>query len=52
MKIKTIQVIEADNGKMLTDGEIIASAVMLPECRDIEEFKEITLAEAEAIRAE
>ena len=52
MKITNIQVLEADDGKMLTDGEIIASVVMLPSTRTAKEFKEITEAEAEAIQAE
>lgn len=49
MIIDTIKILKAEEGYKLTDGEIIAETVLLPENRDIKEFKEITIAEAEAI---
>ena len=42
MIIDTIKVLKADEGMRLTDGEIYAKTVLLPEGRTAEEFSEIT----------
>jgi hypothetical protein len=47
-EIKTIK-IEADEGKILTDGQIYGSVIFLGADRTIEEFYEITKEEYEEI---
>lgn len=42
MIIENIKVLKADKGMRLTDGEIYAKTVLLPENRSAEEFSEIT----------
>lgn len=42
MIIENIKVLKADEGMRLTDGEIYAKTVLLPEGRTAEEFSEIT----------
>ena len=42
MIIENIKVLKADEGMRLTDGEIYAKTVLLPENRTPEEFSEIT----------
>lgn len=49
MKIETRTVLKADEGKILTDGEIYGRIIMLGEDRNAEEFHEITENEYEAI---
>jgi hypothetical protein len=43
-----MKVLFADDGKILTDGEIYGTAIYLAEDRDESDFYEITLAEYEA----
>jgi hypothetical protein len=50
-EIKTIR-IEADEGKMLTDGNTYGSIIYLAADRSVEEFYEITIAEYEKIMSE
>lgn len=45
MIIENIKVLKADEGMRLTDGEIYAKTILLPENRSTEEFSEITEAE-------
>lgn len=45
MKIIDSKILIADEGMRLTDGEVYAKALQLPECRSTEEFTEITEAE-------
>jgi hypothetical protein len=45
MIIENIKVLKADEGMRLTDGEIYAKTILLPENRSAEEFSEITEAE-------
>ena len=45
MIIENIKVLKADEGMRLTDGEIYAKTILLPENRSAEEFTEITEAE-------
>lgn len=53
MIIENIKVLKADEGMRLTDGEIYAKTVLLPEGRTAEEFSEITEAEYnEIVKAE
>ena len=53
MIIENIKVLKAEEGFRLTDGEIYAKTVLLPENRTADEFTEITEAEYEEIlRAE
>ncbi len=47
MIIDTIKVLKAEEGMRLTDGDVIAKVVLLPENRTEDEFTEITQAEAE-----
>lgn len=42
MIIDTIKVLKADEGMRLTDGEIYAKTVLLPDGRSADEFTEIT----------
>ena len=42
MIIENIKVLKADEGMRLTDGEIYAKTVLLPEGRTADEFSEIT----------
>lgn len=42
MIIENIKVLKADEGMRLTDGEIYAKTVLLPEGRTADEFTEIT----------
>ena len=42
MIIENIKVLKADEGMRLTDGEIYAKTILLPENRTPEEFSEIT----------
>lgn len=49
MIIENIKVLKADEGMRLTDGEIYAKTILLPENRSAEEFTEITEAEYEKI---
>ena len=42
MIIENIKVLKADDGMRLTDGEIYAKTILLPENRSAEEFTEIT----------
>ena len=49
MIIENIKVLKADEGMRLTDGEIYAKTILLPENRSAEEFSEITEAEYEEI---
>ena len=48
-EIKTIK-IEADEGKILTDGEVYGRTIYLAKNRSPEEFHEITEAEYEEIQ--
>ena len=41
MKVETRIVLKADEGKVLTDGEVYGRTVMLGESRSAEEFYEI-----------
>ena len=50
-EIKTIK-IEAEEGKMLTDGNTYGSIIYLASNRSVDEFYEITIAEYEKIMAE
>ena len=50
-EIKTIK-LEADKGKILTDGSIYGSVIYLASNRSANEFHEITVAEYEKIVAE
>lgn len=52
MKIETRTVLKADEGKILTDGEIYGRTIMLAEGRSADEFHEITEAEYNSIMAE
>ena len=53
MIIENIKVLKADEGMRLTDGEIYAKTILLPENRSAEEFTEITEAEYnEIVKAE
>ena len=52
MKIETRTVLKADEGKILTDGEIYGRTIMLAEGRSADEFHEITEAEYNRIMAE
>ena len=45
MIIDTIKVLKANDGMILTDGEIYAKTVLLPEGRTADEFHEITESE-------
>lgn len=45
MKIINSKILVADEGMRLTDGEVYAEALQLPENRVAEEFSEITEAE-------
>lgn len=49
MHIKTIKVLEASEGKVLTDGEIYGKIIYLAEGLDESTFYEITDAEYEAM---
>lgn len=49
MIIENIKILKADEGMRLTDGEIYAKTVLLPEGRSAEEFSEITEEEYEEI---
>lgn len=49
MIIENIKVLKAEEGMRLTDGEIYAKTVLLPESRTADEFTEITEAEYEEI---
>ena len=49
MIIENIKVLKAEEGFRLTDGEIYAKVILLPEDRTAEEFTEITEAEYEEI---
>ena len=51
MKIETRTVLKADEGKILTDGEVYGRIIMLGEDRNAEEFHEITEAEYNSIMA-
>lgn len=42
MIIENIKVLKADEGMRLTDGEIYAKTILLPENRSADEFSEIT----------
>lgn len=48
MEIKTIK-LEADEGKVLTDGQIYGSTIFLAANRSVDEFYEITCEEYEKI---
>lgn len=50
-EIKTIK-IEAEEGKMLTDGNTYGSIIYLASNRSVNEFYEITITEYEKIMAE
>lgn len=50
MKVETRIVLRADEGMVLTDGEIYGRTIMLGEGRSAEEFHEITKAEYEDIK--
>lgn len=50
-EIKTIK-IEADKGKILTDGNVYGSVIYLASNRSVDEFYEITIAEYEKTMAE
>lgn len=50
-EIKTIK-LEAEEGKMLTDGNTYGSIIYLASNRSVNEFYEITIAEYEKIMAE
>lgn len=50
-EIKTIR-LEADEGKILTDGNTYGSVIYLASNRSVNEFYEITIAEYEKIMAE
>lgn len=54
MKVQTVtvNVIKADEGKILTDGEVFGRVIYLGANRTAEEFHEITEKEYEEIRAE
>lgn len=53
MIIENIKVLKADEGMRLTDGEIYAKTVLLPEGRTADEFTEITEEEyTEIVKAE
>ena len=52
MIIENIKVLKADEGMRLTDGEIYAKTVLLPEGRTADEFSEITETEYEKIMEE
>ena len=45
MKVIDSKILIADDGMRLTDGEVYAEILQLPECRSVEEFSEITEAE-------
>lgn len=49
MIIENIKVLKADEGMRLTDGEIYAKTILLPENRSAEEFSEITETEYQNI---
>ena len=51
MKVSTRTVLDADEGMVLTDGEVYGRTIMLGEGRSAEEFREITEAEYEEILA-
>ena len=48
MKIETRTVLKADEGMILTDGEIYGRTILLGENRKAEEFHEITEEEYDA----
>ena len=50
-EIKTIR-IEADSGKILTDGNTYGSVIYLASNRSVDEFYEISITEYEKIRDE
>ena len=52
MKVETRIILKADEGKILTDGEVYGRTVMLAEGRSADEFHEITEAEYEAVMTE
>lgn len=52
MKVQTVtvNVIKADEGKILTDGEVFGRVIYLAKGRSADEFHEITEAEYEEIQ--
>ena len=46
----TVNVIKADEGKILTDGEVFGRVIYLAKGRNADEFHEITEAEYEEIQ--
>ena len=54
MKIETITqtILTADDGMFLTNGETIGAMVILPEGARVEDWKEITAEEKEAMEVE
>ena len=49
MKINTLTVLEADEGKILTDGETYGRTVIIPKDKSVEEFTEIPESKYEEI---
>lgn len=52
MKITKLDLLEAEEGMVLTDGVNFCSSILLAKGRSIDEFREITVEEYESIVGE
>ena len=50
MKINTLTVLEADEGKILTNGEFYGKTIIIPKDKSAESFTEITEEDYTAIK--